>query len=88
MFQLVLSHRFKKNLKDFFRKHPELRITFTDKITLLQNDPGHTKLRTHKLTGKLKNYLAISLTYEFRIVFSLKKDAIHLHAIGTYDEVY
>ncbi len=69
MRRLVLSARFKKNLKDFLRKPPELTKIFEDKIYLLQHDPHAASLKTHKLTGKLKNYWALSITYDYRLVF-------------------
>lgn len=88
MRRLIVSNRFKKKLKIFFQKHPELRDVFRDRIVLLQANANHPQLKTHKLTGSLKGALACSLTYEYRIVFSLIDDVIHLLAIGTYDEVY
>lgn len=88
MYKLVLSQRFKKNLKDFSRKHPDMRDALRDRLTLLQENPGDSQLKTHKLTGKLKDYLALSISYEFRLVFSIEKDRIYLLAIGTHDEVY
>lgn len=88
MFRLVLSQRFKKNLQTFLRKHPELKSIFRERVELLQKNPRNPKLRTHKLTGKLKSHLALSLTHEYRIVFHIEKYDIYLLAIGTHDEVY
>ena len=88
MRRLVLSQRFKKNLKDFLLKHRELENIFHEKIDLLQQDPHCPSLKTHKLTGKLKNYWALSITYEYRLVFAIDEEAIYLLAIGTHDEVY
>jgi addiction module RelE/StbE family toxin len=88
MRQLVLSSRFKKNLKDFLHKHPDLETTLPEKLNLLQQNPHTASLKTHKLTGKLKSYWALSITYKYRLVFSIEKDAIYLLAIGTHDEVY
>jgi mRNA interferase YafQ len=88
MRQLVLSRRFKKNLKDFLSKHPELRTIFQEKINLLQHDPYSSFLKTHKLTGKLKGYSAVSITYEYRLVVFIDDEVINLLAIGTHDEVY
>lgn len=88
MYRLVLSSHFKKNLRDFLRQHHEIHDTVFEKIELLQKDPRARSLRTHKLTGKLKDSWALSITYEYRLVFDILDQDIHLLAIGTHDEVY
>ena len=88
MFTLVLSHRFKWNLRAFLRKHPDLKNTAKRQLIRLQKNPHDPKLHTHKLSGKLKNLLGAWITYEYRVVFFVQKDCIHLLAIGTHDEVY
>jgi addiction module RelE/StbE family toxin len=88
MYLLVASTRFKKNLKLFFKKHPELKPVFEERTTLLQADPKNPRLKTHTLTGKLKGTFALSITYEHRLVFTIEETTIHLLAIGTHDEVY
>ncbi len=88
MAQLVLSDRFKKNLRDFLKKHPELRQTIKGKFKILEDNPADQRLKTHKLTGKLKGFLAASITFEYRIVFYVEKDIIFLLAIGNHEEVY
>lgn len=88
MYRLVASNRFKKSLGDFLRQHTELKLVFQQKLAILQNNPHTASLKTHKLTGKLKNSLAFSITYEYRLVFTIIDHEIHLLAIGTHDEVY
>lgn len=88
MFQLVVSKRFKKNLKEFLKKHPDSETVFQERITTLQKNPHHPQLRTHKLTGKLKDFTAAWITYEYRLIFYIEKKSIVLLAIGSHDEVY
>lgn len=88
MLQLVVSNRFKKNLRDFLRKHPELETISQQRIAILQKNPLDLRLKTHKLTGKLKDFLGAWITYEYRLVFYLDKKSIFLLAIGSHDEVY
>ncbi len=88
MYRLVLSSHFKKSIRSFLRQHRELRSTVFEKIELLQKNPYARSLRTHKLTGKLKDSWALSLTYEYRLVFDIIDQDIRLLAIGTHDEVY
>lgn len=63
MLRLVLSNRFKENLRNFLKKHPELEKTFRQKLTILQRNPHDPQLKTHKLTGKLKDFLGASIDF-------------------------
>ena len=61
------------------------------KIKILEDNPFHTSLKTHKLKGKLSSCYACSINYEYRIVFKLcesELNCIELLNIGTHDEVY
>lgn len=45
-----------------------------------------SRLKTHKLKGKLKNLWSFSITYRHRILFEfLNKEAVLLHDIGSHD---
>ena len=64
-------------------------ISTIDQLAL---DTYQTKLKTHKLTGKLKDSWACSAGYDLRIVFSFSQDeneeVILLEDVGTHDDVY
>lgn len=75
-------------MDNFLGKHPEIKEILKEKVNLLQNDPFTPELKTHKLTGKLRGYLAFSVTHEYRLVFYIQKDTIYLLAIGSHDQVY
>jgi mRNA-degrading endonuclease YafQ of YafQ-DinJ toxin-antitoxin module len=58
---------------------------------LFITDPFNLKLKTHKLSGKLKDLWSFSLDYDLRVVFYFTKDKPKkavLVDIGTHDEVY
>ena len=76
--------------KKFFKKHRDLLPRYADVLKKLAKDPFDPALKTHKLKGELAEYHACSLTYEFRIVLTIKvtEDEIILMAIGSHDEVY
>ena len=76
MFRLVASKRFQKNLEAFLLKHPDIENILEDRINILQKDPWSAILKTHKLSGKLKNCLACHITYEYRLVFIIDKDKV------------
>lgn len=90
MYQIVEKGNFSKTAKKFFKKHPKLADKFKITICKMAEDPFDTSLKMHKLKGKLKDYYAISLTYEFRIVLEIIiiDNTIYLIDIGTHDEVY
>lgn len=88
MYQLILPPKFKKQFRDFLIRHPELRETVEGKFFILEKNPRDPRLKTHKLSGALKGFLAASITSEYRIVFYFMENSIFLFAIGTHDEVY
>ena len=56
---------------------------------LFLQDPYHVKLRTHKLTGALKDLWSFSIEYDLRVIFFFVKDNVVIFEdIGTHDEVY
>ena len=88
MYRLILPPKFKKQFRDFLKRHPELRKAVEEKFFILEKNPRDPRLKTHKLSGALKGFLAASITNEYRIVFHFSEGGILLFAIGTHDEVY
>ncbi len=81
---------FIKKSRKFFKKHPELIDKFKDVVLKLENNYLSPDLKLHKLEGKLKDFHAVRLNYQYRIVLFLKieDDKIILVDIGSHDEVY
>jgi len=53
------------------------------------NEPYHPQLRTHKLSGQLKNLWSFSIDYDIRVIFYfVDKQHVIFENIGTHDEVY
>lgn len=87
--KIKADNRFKKSFKKWSRKHPDLAKFFKEKLILFQNSPFDTSLKTHSLGGYLKDFWAISINYEHRLIFKfMKPDEVLLIDIGTHDEVY
>lgn len=61
-------------------------------MELLGEDAHDSKLRSHKLKGKLEGSWACSAGYDLRIIFSFVEhegaEAILLETVGSHDEVY
>jgi mRNA-degrading endonuclease YafQ of YafQ-DinJ toxin-antitoxin module len=87
-YKLYATNTFSRKLKAFLKSHPELEETVKDKFDEIIINPFSSKLKAHKLYGKLKNEWSVSLTYEHRILFVIQQNNIYLTNIGTHDEVY
>lgn len=88
--EVSLSTSFKKA----FRKNvkgSEIEPEFWLKLEEFINDPFDPKLRTHKLSGKLKSLWSFSIGYHLRVVFFFTNDKPKkavLVDIGTHNQVY
>ena len=85
---------FSQQFKKAFKKRIKATIAeeeFWSRLELFTNDPYDPRLKTHKLSGKLKGLSSFSIEYDLRVVFYFTKDkpvkAI-LVDIGSYEEVY
>lgn len=53
---------------------------------IFRNNPFDPRLKTHKLSGELKNYWAFSLTYPDRVLFRfISKNEVIFYKIGSHD---
>lgn len=86
--KLHISPRFRKKLKKFLEKHPDLERRAEYILQILQNDPFTLSLNTHRLHGTLAEFHACEITYQYRLTFSFDEEYIYPHSIGTHDEVY
>ena len=88
--EVSFSSSFKKAFKKRI-KSTESEGDFWLRLDLFITDPFNLKLKTHKLSGKLKDLWSFSLDYDLRVVFYFTKDKpkkVVLVDIGTHDEVY
>ena len=89
MIKVSFSSSFKRAFKKKIKGKPKLEAKFWNKLELFTNNPFEPSLRTHKLSGKLKDLWSFSLEYDERVVFYFKDDdqAVFID-IGNHDEVY
>ena len=85
---------FSDSFKKVFRKRvksTEIEKEFWNRLELFINDPFDSKLKTHKLSGKLRSLWSFSIEYDLWVVFYFTNDktkkAVFVD-IGTHDEVY
>lgn len=58
------------------------------KEKIFRKNPHDPRLKTHKLSGRLKDYWAFSVNYKYRIIFSfMEKNEARFYVIGTH-EIY
>jgi len=57
-------------------------------MSLVVTNPFAVQLKTHKLSGSIKECLASNITHKYRVVFILTKDEVKFVNIGSHDEVY
>lgn len=89
---LLPTGAFVRSAKRLARKNPEVAEDLRVALELLAEDALDSRLKTHKLKGKLSGSWACSAGYDLRIVFQFVKhkgsEAILLEAVGSHDEVY
>lgn len=82
------SRKFDKQL----RKAPlEIKIAFRNRLSLFLENPQHSQLNNHKLTGKYLSYRSINITGDWRAIYSEienRENEIVFEAIGTHSQLY
>ena len=86
MYELVLSDKFQKQIKQIIKSNPKVKPRLAKTFELLRKNINHPSLRLHKLSGQ--NPWSISLTKSIRIIVHIEDNQIYLLRIGTHDEVY
>ena len=87
--QVAFSSAFEKAFKKLVKKDRALAETFWSKVDRFLADPFDPTLRTHKLTGQLRDLWSFSVTYEIRVIFYFAdgENAVFTD-LGGHDSVY
>lgn len=88
--KIEYTKKFQRHFRRRVESHPELPSLFQTKVKEFIQDPFAPSLKTHKLSGRLKDCWAFSVAYDCRVVFLFEDNqetAIFVD-IGTHDEVY
>lgn len=82
MLKIEYSPKFARIYKKLSK---QVKYKAEEKEKLFCKNPFSPKLKTHKLTGRLKEYWAFSIDYQYRIIFSfVSKNKVRFHAIGSH----
>lgn len=89
MTEIAFSSSFKRAFKKRVAGNANAEARFWERVEEFKNDPFDPKLRTHKLSGKLKDLWGFSIEYDLRVVFYFvdTQRAVFVD-IGTHTEVY
>jgi len=89
MMEIAFSPTFERNFRKRFKSKPQLQEKFWQRVTLFLENPFDSRLKTHKLTGRLKELWSFSVEYDIRVVFYfMTNEKVVFVDIGTHDEVY
>jgi mRNA-degrading endonuclease YafQ of YafQ-DinJ toxin-antitoxin module len=87
--EISFSSSFKRAFKKRIKGNVDLEAKFWQKLEQFTVDPFDPGLKTHKLSGKLKEFWSFSVDYDERVLFYFTEDEkAVLVDIGSHDEVY
>ena len=87
--EVSFSSTFKRAFKKRIKGNTDLEEKFWKKLELFTLDPYDSILKTHKLSGKLKEFWSFSVDYDERVLFYFTEDENAVFVdIGSHDEVY
>ena len=89
MIKIIWDQGFKKIYQRKVRHDQGLKKRFWKALELFSENPFDSRLKTHKLSGKLEGLWAFSIDYDCRVIFKfVGRNEVFLIDIGGHDEVY
>ncbi len=58
-YRFIIADEYKKCLKKFLKRHPDMLKRYAKAIGILEVDPFHPSLRLHKPQGNLEAYILL-----------------------------
>lgn len=87
--EVSFSSGFKRAFKKRIKGNEDWETRFWQKLEQFIVDPFDPSLKTHKLSGKLKDLWSFSVDYDDRVLFYFTEDERAVFVdIGSHDEVY
>ena len=69
--KIIYSSKFSRE----YKKLPsEIKDIAEQQEKIFRKNPFHARLKTHKLKGRLKDFLSFSIGYKYRIIFDFSKN--------------
>lgn len=87
--QVKLTKEFKKYFKKRIQPNESLKNKYKDRLSLFVRNRKDPILKDHKLTGKMKDYRAYSVTGDIRVVYFEESRTLAVFVdIGSHNQVY
>ena len=82
MIDISYTSKFEKNFK---RLDLTVKSKIKQRVEIFQTDPHDPRLKTHKLSGQLKDYYAFSINHSYRILFIFESSSsVTFIDVGTH----
>ena len=91
MIEIAFSSSFKRVFKKRIQGQPFLEEKFWNRVDIFKHDPFDNRIKTHKLSGDLKELWSFSVDYDIRVIFYFSDDSknrVVFVDIGKHDVVY
>jgi addiction module RelE/StbE family toxin len=91
MTEIAFSSTFTKAYRKRIKGQPNIENKFWRQVDIFKNDPFDNRIKTHKLSGRLKDLWSFRIDYDNRVIFYFvddKKDRAVFVDIGRHDVVY
>lgn len=89
MIKITWDQSFKRSYNKKIKNNKEIKEKFWHSLELFSKDIFNSKLRTHKLTGRLQGLWAFSCSYDCRVIFKfINRNEVLLIDTGSHEEVY
>lgn len=83
---VITSSKFDKQFK---KQTQKIKDEFGIRVKMLMDDVNSQLLKSHKLSGKLKNLWSFNVSADIRVIFDRnQKGIILMVAIGSHSELY
>jgi toxin HigB-1 len=89
MMEISFEDSFKRAFKKRIKGNEDLERRFREKLELFRGDPFDRSLKTHKLSGRLKDLWSFSVEFDQRVLFYFTDEGNAVFVdIGSHDQVY
>lgn len=81
----MIIHYSSKFEKEYHKLSLAVKKIAEEKEEIFREDPFASRLKTHKLNGKLKDFWSFSINDKYRIIFEFSsKTEVYFHSVGTH----
>lgn len=89
MIEVSFSSFFLKAYQKKVNENRKFESLFDDKIKIFLDNPFDSRLKTHKLSGKLNDIWSFSINFYTRVTFSfVDENKVIFENIGSHDNFY